>query len=747
MITPLIKSNEQDAAFVIQLAISTHIAMSSFSSVIRKPGGKIAPKAAPRRNVVRKTAQPQSQPATTPGTPSSPVTEALIATAEGSISTYPQSAREDVSQSPVAENDSPQIAQIPDAPVVASAERTQDEDTSVDGVHLTAERTRLFADSTADHIEEASAVPADDLSETAVNIANWPKQKSKPERNRSASAARRKSAAQPTATTSVPADDGSINTQSRPNVASSPSQLATAVTVSASAPRPRSKRKQQPRGSVDLMLAQASIPTPPATQPPPSPAQQRAPSTSSRRAASVASQRSEHEEALANVTSHLADFGNIIATIEANTSRSRSRTRPSLARSSVVTEDEDANQEPGQSQPRKRRKRNDGSSQTMQEQAAQVVANALGEPDPTPRGRRRHRTPPNPEMHEIEPQETAMGELLDPRYKWGKKSDKEKELEANWPEVLRRRRQDAALRLAAAQQGRRKKAMTNSAQQGNNNNSTRQSSADQDIPEMGLENGLIVTITREINRAEKVARQIEENPGVPVLEDLDIYRRVNSSTIASKTQIPPGQRWDDQNTEMFYQGLKMFGTDFNMIANMIPGKNRRQVKLKYNFEERLNWPRIQRSLGQKQEVDLEEYATLTGLEMSNVADVYKQMEEDEKRLREEDEARRREEGIISQDQPYADGEADVAIPSIEGPEGEATVGEGAVAGDRQSTAGVSRLGSTTTGRHTAQPPNKRKQTKKSASTTKRGRQAANKNKSFEGVEERLGDVGDVGIPG
>ena len=36
--------------------------MSSFSSVIRRPGGKIAPKIAPKRNIVRKTAPVRTEP-------------------------------------------------------------------------------------------------------------------------------------------------------------------------------------------------------------------------------------------------------------------------------------------------------------------------------------------------------------------------------------------------------------------------------------------------------------------------------------------------------------------------------------------------------------------------------------------------------------------------------------------------------------------------------------------------------------
>ena len=37
-------------------------------------------------------------------------------------------------------------------------------------------------------------------------------------------------------------------------------------------------------------------------------------------------------------------------------------------------------------------------------------------------------------------------------------------------------------------------------------------------------------------------------------------------------------------TKMFYQGLRIFGTDFGMIATLLRDRNRRHVKLKYKRE-------------------------------------------------------------------------------------------------------------------------------------------------------------------
>ncbi|KAL6007145.1 Transcription factor TFIIIB component B [Asimina triloba] len=48
----------------------------------------------------------------------------------------------------------------------------------------------------------------------------------------------------------------------------------------------------------------------------------------------------------------------------------------------------------------------------------------------------------------------------------------------------------------------------------------------------------------------------------------------------------PKERWSKSDTEMFYEALRQFGTDFAMIQQLFPGRTRHQVKLKFKAEER-----------------------------------------------------------------------------------------------------------------------------------------------------------------
>lgn len=47
------------------------------------------------------------------------------------------------------------------------------------------------------------------------------------------------------------------------------------------------------------------------------------------------------------------------------------------------------------------------------------------------------------------------------------------------------------------------------------------------------------------------------------------------------------------------QALEQFGTDFELIQNLFPGRTRKQVKSKFKNEERLNPLRLSDALGHK----------------------------------------------------------------------------------------------------------------------------------------------------
>lgn len=108
---------------------------------------------------------------------------------------------------------------------------------------------------------------------------------------------------------------------------------------------------------------------------------------------------------------------------------------------------------------------------------------------------------------------------------------------------------------------------------------------------------------------------------------------------------PQGNFWTDEETIKFYHGLRMFGTDFNMISKMFGGaKNRRQVKLKFNREERAHPVAVNRCIIGEKDVpmDLEAVDGADALEDSQAINDelarLKEEQEAETRRQEEEEA-------------------------------------------------------------------------------------------------------------
>lgn len=132
------------------------------------------------------------------------------------------------------------------------------------------------------------------------------------------------------------------------------------------------------------------------------------------------------------------------------------------------------------------------------------------------------------------------------------------------------------------------------------------------------------------------------------IEENDFTRLITSSSFMNTSKLRGPNIWAEQETELFYRALRMFGTDFEMISKMFPGKQRRHIKLKYNREERHNPTRIDAAVMGKKDVkmDIEEYRTLTGVEYESVEDI-------------EAEQRKIQEGYEAERQRIADEQAEI----------------------------------------------------------------------------------------
>lgn len=119
------------------------------------------------------------------------------------------------------------------------------------------------------------------------------------------------------------------------------------------------------------------------------------------------------------------------------------------------------------------------------------------------------------------------------------------------------------------------------------------------------------------------ARAAATQGDMEIIEENDFTRLITSSSFMTTSKLKGPNIWTSEETERFYHGLRMFGTDFQMLAAMFPGKSRRHVKLKYNREERHCPGLVTEAVSGLKTVkmDIEEYKAATGAEFESVESI------------------------------------------------------------------------------------------------------------------------------
>jgi transcription factor TFIIIB component B'' len=375
----------------------------------------------------------------------------------------------------------------------------------------------------------------------------------------------------------------------------------------------------------------------------------------------------------------------------------------------------------GRSRSIRKRKQN----KSAREAADEVIDEATGAPNgnggPISRRKRKGKLgSEEAENHEIIPAEVKMADLVKDQG-LGKTSKREIEMrKIDWEEVKRKRRE--AEKEAAQEEQKQKEARKNG----------------RPLPQPGphvaerlvLINGQMVIdeSSRVIDRNADTARdagELEE-----AIDEDHLTKRVNQATVGRKPgTIRTYSTWDDEETEQFYQGLRMFGTDFMMISKMFPGTSRALIKKKYTKEEKLNPEKIFTALNSKVPVDLKAFSEMTETVYEDPQDFYKELEEQQARLEAEDAKTRA-------DEAEADQEIQQSIEQAE--EGEGTEGEHPDGGpsarkNRYAADAESIMGGTDS--------RKKKSKKTPAAKKKEGKKG--KGLPAEGTEEIVGRIEDV----
>ncbi|KAK9860036.1 hypothetical protein MYU51_010245 [Penicillium brevicompactum] len=151
-------------------------------------------------------------------------------------------------------------------------------------------------------------------------------------------------------------------------------------------------------------------------------------------------------------------------------------------------------------------------------------------------------------------------------------------------------------------------------------------------PRMTVVNGEIQldNTSLQVDRHADAARELGELEDV---EENSLTRKINSASFGKRSKA---ETWDEEMTELFYRGLRMFGTDFMVISKMFPGRSRRQIKLKFNNEERRDPQRIKDTLlGPREMITIAAYSEMTNTTYDDPKAVQQELDEEKKRIEEQ----------------------------------------------------------------------------------------------------------------
>ena len=280
-----------------------------------------------------------------------------------------------------------------------------------------------------------------------------------------------------------------------------------------------------------------------------------------------------------------------------------------------------------------------GTQQVLEEPAVEESGGPMKKRKPKKKYKKRESTPEGAEDIQIVPDQVTMSELTG-NVRTGRRSSRDKELQ-----ILQEAEKDKK-KLA------RKKAREGNTEEPAPGNEEPVETAEERLERLAQERRRSASLERAAPRTVIIDGQIQldeaslvidrharaardrEVDVVDFIEESELTRRVNSN---SWLKVDRSGGWNEALTEQFYEGLRMFGTDFHMISKMFPGRTRHAVKLKFNKEEKFNAWRIESTLkGEKLAVDMDEYSKLTNTVFSDPKDLDREMADDKKKIEEEE---------------------------------------------------------------------------------------------------------------
>ncbi|XP_068117336.1 transcription factor TFIIIB component B'' homolog [Hyperolius riggenbachi] len=107
---------------------------------------------------------------------------------------------------------------------------------------------------------------------------------------------------------------------------------------------------------------------------------------------------------------------------------------------------------------------------------------------------------------------------------------------------------------------------------------------------------------------ESLTVEVSRNKAPIVEGNEPIFERGSTTTYSSFRKSNYSKPWSEPETNMFYLAISMVGTDFSMIGQLFPHRDRIEIKNKFKREERANGWRIDKAFREKVTLDLDFFA-------------------------------------------------------------------------------------------------------------------------------------------
>ncbi|KAG5519767.1 hypothetical protein PMAC_000040 [Pneumocystis sp. 'macacae'] len=136
-------------------------------------------------------------------------------------------------------------------------------------------------------------------------------------------------------------------------------------------------------------------------------------------------------------------------------------------------------------------------------------------------------------------------------------------------------------------------------------------------PQVRVVNGKIV-IDENSLQVDRRERDVNPNIEMELIEENDLSRKVNSASWGKREK---SDRWSKEDTQKFYNALSQWGTDFGVICKMFPNRSQRQIKNKFNSEEKKYPEKIDIAIRSRQPIDIAAYSKATGSNFNSINEI------------------------------------------------------------------------------------------------------------------------------